>query len=219
MKSHRKSCCATSLATPLPDTTILSQPLQLLSRLPSSCLQSGFTNRRMSEKWAPIKQQTTITITNHYRRQTCSCCPVFHRRSNWTTLSTQELIWNKPLSLQWLNMLYNRNETLSQFQVSSIQLAIKQLPTFTVSEARYASNASCSSGTVSHLSFDCTGNPAALHIAGTSSRPMSATAPRSHSGPLLAPSCTNRCSFSRSCRATASSPENSGWAAAALDMT
>ena len=125
----RKSCCATSLATPLPDTTILSQPLQLLSRLPSSCLQSGFTNRRMSEKWAPIKQQTTITITNHYRRQTCSCCPVFHRRSNWTTLSTQELIWNKPLSLQWLNMLYNRNETLSQFQVSSIQLAIKQLPT------------------------------------------------------------------------------------------
>ena len=65
---------------------ILYQPLQLLSQLPSNCLQSGLTNRRMSEKWAPIKQQTTMTICKHYPRQTCSCCPIFHRRSKWTTL-------------------------------------------------------------------------------------------------------------------------------------
>ena len=73
----------------------------------------------------------------------------------------------------------------------------------------------CSSDTVSRLLFDFTGNPAAFAIARNSSRRMSATAPCSHCGPLMAPSSRNRCSFSRSCRATASSSDSSGWAEAA----
>ena len=185
-----------------PDGAILSQPLQLLSQLPSSCLQSGLTNRRMSEKWALIKQPKTISITiaKHSHRQICSCCPVFHRRSKWTTLSNQQLIWNKPLSLQLLNMLYNRYKTSSQLHTSCNQTT----STLPASEARYASNASCSSDTISHLLFDFTGHPAAFAMARNSSRRTSATAPCSHS----APSSCNRCSFSRSCRATASSSES-----------
>ena len=162
------------------------------------------TNHRMSEKWTPIRQQAIITRTKHDRRQTCSCAPIFHRRSKWTILSHQALIWKRPFSFQFRNMLSNRSKTPSQLHISSLQLAVKQLPTFVASEARYASNASRSSGIVNHflLLFALTGNPAAVTIARKSSLQISATAPCRHSSPFLAPSCTNRCSFSRGCDMT-----------------
>ena len=86
--------------------------------------------------------------------------------------------------------------------ISSLQLAVKQLPTFVSSEARYASNASRSSGTVRHLRFDSTANPAALHIPRISSRSISDRYVCAHSNPLLHPSSTKRCNFSRGCDMT-----------------
>ena len=227
------TCCSTSLATPLPSPLLAIHldlcPQQLLAATPvpwwrhplATAAASLAAAEQLPPEWFnPQKNVWEVNsdqaTNNHDHNQTLSQANMFMlsyfirgQSEPLCLTSTQfrsqfEIIRTKRLSLQLLDMLSNRSKSSSQLHISSIQLAIKQLPTFPASEARYASNASRSSGTVSNLLFDLTGNPAAFAIARNSSRPMSATAPCSHSGPLMAPSSRNRCSFSRSCRATAS---------------